>query len=155
MPHLFREYWPTTTTRHKVTKLAKDFGLLPSTVINLRVRFALHAAEVWEEMEPEIAGRWYGEVVNLKQIEASLTRKVTGITDEQIAIAKEYPIEQLIEFRNGKATAWCHDDRTPSLSHYRKANRAKCWPCDKSYNPIDVLMERDGMTFIDAVRALQ
>lgn len=155
MPHLFDEYWPTRTSRHKVTKLATDFGLLPSTVINLRIRFALHAAEVWEELEVEIARRWYFEVLDLKQIEASLTKKVTGITDEQIAIAKEYPIDQLIEFRNGKSTAWCHDDKTPSLNHHRQANRAHCFPCGKSYNPIDVLMERDGMTFIDAVRALQ
>ena len=156
MPHLFLEYWPSTTTRHKVLKLAKDFSLLPSTVINLRVRFALQAAETWEELEPSIAARWYGEIINMKQIEAKLNQKHTnGITDEQIAIAKEYPIDRLIEFTRGKAKAWCHDDKTPSLHHHRQANRAHCFPCRKSYNPIDVLMERDGMAFIDAVRALQ
>lgn len=155
MPHLFDGYWPTRTTRHKVTKLAKNFGLLPSTVINLRVRFALHAAEVWEEM-PEVAARWYDEVIGLKEIEASLNNKPTsGITDEQIAIAKEHPIDQIIEFNRGKATAWCHDDKTPSLNHHRQANKAHCFPCGRSFNPVDVLMERDGMTFIDAVRALQ
>jgi hypothetical protein len=156
MPHLFDEYWPNTTTRHKVLKLAKDFDLLPSTVINLRVRFALQAAETWEELEPEIAARWYEEIINMKQIESKLNQKHTnGITDEQIAIAKEYPIDRLIEFTRGKATAWCHDDKTPSLHHHRQANRAHCFPCGKSYNPIDVLMQRDNMSFIDAVRALQ
>lgn len=80
--------------------------------------------------------------------------KKGGITDEMIAQAKEYPVDQLIDFNNGKAMAWCHDDSNPSLTLWKKGNKAVCWPCDKKFNAIDICMERDGMTFIDAVKYL-
>lgn len=76
------------------------------------------------------------------------------ITDEDIARAKDYPVDQLVEFYKGKAVAWCHADKSPSLHHNRKGNRAHCFPCGKSYNGIDILMTRDGMTFIEAVKFL-
>jgi hypothetical protein len=77
-----------------------------------------------------------------------------SITDEMIEKARSVPVETLIEFTKGKALAWCHEDRSPSLTHYRKGNRATCWPCGKSYNPIDILVERDKMNFVDAVKYL-
>ena len=80
--------------------------------------------------------------------------QLNSITDEMIERARDVPIESLIEFVKGKALAWCHDDHSPSLSHHRKANRATCFPCGKSFNPIDVLIERDKMTFIEAVKYL-
>lgn len=77
------------------------------------------------------------------------------ITDEMIAKARAYPIDRLIQFQRGYATAWCHNDKRPSLTWDAKRNRAKCWPCDKSFDPIGVLRERDGLSFQDAVRRLQ
>lgn len=78
------------------------------------------------------------------------------ITDEMIARAKEYPIEKLIDFdRTGKALAFCHADKTPSLSWWKKGNKATCFPCDKRFDPIDILMIRDGFTFHEAVKRLQ
>jgi DNA primase len=72
-----------------------------------------------------------------------------------IAAAKETPVTNLIEFdRNGKALAFCHDDKTPSLSYNKKANRAHCFPCGKSFNAIDILMVRDNYSFINAVKEL-
>jgi hypothetical protein len=77
------------------------------------------------------------------------------VTDEMIQRAKVYPIDKLIDFHKGAAIAWCHDDRNPSLTWDRKRNRAKCWPCDKSFDPIQVLRDRDGLSFQEAVRRLQ
>jgi hypothetical protein len=77
------------------------------------------------------------------------------ITEEMIAIAKAHPIDKIVCFHNGAAIAWCHDDRNPSLTWDKKRNRAKCWPCDKSFDPIQVLRERDGLSFHQAVRQLQ
>jgi len=77
-----------------------------------------------------------------------------SITEEMIAQAKEYPVDQLIDFNKGKAMAWCHADSNPSLTFWKKGNRAVCWPCDKKFNAIDICVERDGMTFIDAVKYL-
>lgn len=77
-----------------------------------------------------------------------------AITDEMIQQARDYPIDQLIDFNRGKAIAWCHDDKQPSLHHHKQANRAHCWPCNQSFDTISVLMQRDGMTFHAAVREL-
>lgn len=78
-----------------------------------------------------------------------------AITDDMIQQARDYPISSLIEFdRAGKAIAWCHDDKSPSLHHHKQANRAHCWPCNQSFDTISVLMQRDGMTFTAAVRDL-
>ncbi len=91
----------------------------------------------------------------MKRLDRALLKFEGGITDDMIAQARAYPIDQLITFQRGAALAWCHDDKRPSLTHDRKRNRAKCWPCDKSFDSIAVLMDRDGMSFVDAVRALQ
>lgn len=77
-----------------------------------------------------------------------------GITEAQIIAARAFPIERLIDFRNGEALAWCHDDTNPSLTWDRKHNRAHCFVCDESFNSIDTLMRRDGMNFTDAVKML-
>lgn len=89
----------------------------------------------------------------------SLRRQERGerpeITDEMIAHADSTPIQSVVDFdRSGKAMAWCHPDRNPSLNWNRKHNRAHCFVCGRSFNAIRVLMERDGMTFQQAVKEL-
>lgn len=93
----------------------------------------------------------------LKELEQikRINRKVVGeITDEDIDRAREYPVDRLIDFSHGRSVAFCHESDSPSMSHNRKANRAHCFVCNKSFNPIDVLMGRDGFSFIDAVKEL-
>ena len=80
--------------------------------------------------------------------------KPGAITDEMIEQARQFPITNLIHFTRGAALAFCHPDKKPSMTHFIKGNRAHCWPCGKSYDPIGVLMTRDGMNFKDAVRQL-
>lgn len=77
------------------------------------------------------------------------------ITDEMIETARRYPVMNLVEFYRGKATAWCHDDRRPSLYHGTRNNIVVCPVCDKKFNPIDILIHRDGMSFTEAVKRLQ
>jgi hypothetical protein len=78
-----------------------------------------------------------------------------AITPQMIEDARDYPIEQIVQFdRQGKSLAWCHADNHPSLSWHRAGNRATCFPCGKIFNPIDVLTQRDGMSFPDAVKQL-
>lgn len=76
------------------------------------------------------------------------------ITDEQIEAAKAVPVDTLVEFVRGRALAWCHPDRNPSLYHGTRKNVAVCPVCDLKFGPIDILVKRDGMTFIDAVKQL-
>jgi len=90
-----------------------------------------------------------------------LTRTINGqppapgrITDEQIAAARSYPIEQVIDFVRGKAPAPCHEDKNPSLSWDRKRNRAHCFVCHKDFSALDYLIEHQGLKFVDAVKRL-
>lgn len=102
------------------------------------------AAEALEEI-CYLTQRMYSEPVQNAQ---------NWLTDDLIAQAKAYPIQNLITFSKGKAKAWCHDDRTPSLSWNQKKNKAHCFVCGKSFDPIAVLVERDGYSFKEAVKVL-
>lgn len=78
------------------------------------------------------------------------------LTDEMIEAARSVSIERVIEFdRQGKAPCFAHQDSRPSLTHWRKGNRASCFVCNKRWSALDVLMDRDGLSFQEAVRRLQ
>lgn len=84
--------------------------------------------------------------------------KVQGnnqINDEMIARAKATPITNVIDFNNyGKAFAFCHADKHPSLHWNRDYNQAYCFVCHRPFNAVDVLVYRDGYDFKDAVLEL-
>ncbi|MDD5244073.1 MAG: CHC2 zinc finger domain-containing protein [Syntrophorhabdaceae bacterium] len=76
------------------------------------------------------------------------------ITDDDIRRAKEYPFEELYEFKRGMALCPFHDDRQPSFSLHN--NRATCFgACGKTWDTIAFVMEREGLSFIDAVKRLR
>jgi hypothetical protein len=129
-------------------QIAINAGIMNNGRINER---SIKTAQLWNrEMRDEIA---YLERKKLFILQDP--SKLLRLTEDQIRVAKFHPIENLIEFRNGKAIAWCHNDKNPSLTLWRQGNRAKCWVCDKAWSPIDVLMKRDGMGFVEAVMMLQ
>lgn len=76
------------------------------------------------------------------------------ITDEMIARAREYPIENLIEV-NSKGFALCvnHDDKKPSM--LTRGNYAHCFSCGYTGDVLDVAMKVRGLDFTGAVKALQ
>ena len=76
------------------------------------------------------------------------------ITDEMVEQARNVDTARIIEFTGGKSLAFCHDDRNPSLTYHKKTGRAHCFVCNKSYDAIQILIERDGMSFPAAVREL-
>lgn len=76
------------------------------------------------------------------------------ITDDMVQQARSFPVTQLIPFQRGKYQAWCHEDRNPSLYHAPRINKAVCPVCNKYFSSIDILVQRDGLTFVDAVRRL-
>ena len=93
--------------------------------------------------------------LEIKRLDRALTKLDSReITDDQIATARAYPIDRLIKFHRGKATAPCHEDRNPSMYHGTRKNVAVCPVCDKKWGPIDWLMEIEGKTFVEAVREL-
>lgn len=96
---------------------------------------------------------------DIKRTDVAETSKTPSkrwkLTCDNIMLAREYPVTALIQFNsNGKSTAFCHDDKNPSLSLNKKSNKAHCFVCGRGFNPIDILMYRDGYTFSNAVHFL-
>ena len=58
-------------------------------------------------------------------------------------------------FRRGRAGKWhcaIHGDKNPSCTI--RAGRLKCWPCNQSWNPIDLEMLAGGEPFMRTLRAM-
>lgn len=78
----------------------------------------------------------------------------TGITDDMISRAKDYPIESLVEVGRGKMVSCpAHDDKKPSC--YIKNNFAYCFSCQRSRDVIQWAMDTESLNFVEAVRRLQ
>jgi hypothetical protein len=94
-----------------------------------------------------------GEIIALRA-PGKKNGKGRMITDEMIERAREYPYDQLITLnRNRMAPCPFHGDKAPSFSV--KNNRGTCFGCHWKGDTIAFVMEKDGVTFADAVRRLQ
>lgn len=76
------------------------------------------------------------------------------ITSEVIDQARRYPITSIIDFPNGRHRC-CpfHKDNNPSMVLYD--NHVHCFVCNRSWDSISATMELNGVTFREAVLALQ
>jgi hypothetical protein len=76
------------------------------------------------------------------------------ITPEMIDQARQYPITSIIDFSKGRYRC-CpfHKDRNPSMALYD--NHVHCFVCNRSWDSISATMELDGVSFREAVLALQ
>lgn len=108
---------------------------------------ALNACFIWNQIR-----KMYKEITYLEQFKER--DSTYEINDKRIEQANNFPVDSLIEFKNGRCEAFCHESDSYSMSHNIKANRAHCFVCNKSFSPIDILMQRDGLTFIEAVKQL-
>lgn len=93
-------------------------------------------------------------VVNRINARLSPKRHLGGITDGDIARAKEYPVADLLDgVRHGMVQCPFHDDRTASMS-VRRHNRYHCFGCGEKGDVIDLYMKINGVSFIQAVKKL-
>ena len=156
MPHLF-DYYPSTVSEWQIRRDASQFDISPQSAIRMKLRYAIEAAEIWLDvgLEP-VYWQWVDIIIKLRDIESRLRlpRPTRDITDAMIEQARERDIRSVVDFNRGKAIAWCHDDKNPSLTYMSRTNRAWCAACGKYFDPIGVLMNRDGMNFASAVRYL-
>jgi len=156
-----------------LSKIAKDTGLTLDECRHHRILYLKsHIQELSEDYEwlandtgelsalfcQDVFDRLYLEVRELRYL-VMLTKgypvRPNEITEEMIENARGYPIDRIVRVdQRGHSTVFCHKDSRPSLVWHRVKNRATCFPCAKSFNPIDVLMQRDGYTFRDAVKLL-
>lgn len=131
---------------------------------NMRARFLaeelLPLLDSWARTGNPISFCWMMDILDeivwlKKKSTAPVIDKKNGVTDEMVEAAKNADVRSVVDFsRRGKALAWCHEDKRPSLYYGDRINRAICPVCDKKFNAIDVLMGRDGYGFLDAVKAL-
>lgn len=139
-------------TRHELNARIKELQQLRDECLNWQ-----HGDDDEKEIMAEYAIRVIVELNRVKrQLKFISMPSIRGeITPDMVEHAKAYPVNRLVMFTKGRAKAWCHDDRNPSMYHGTRKNVACCPVCGKTFNPISILMERDGMTFPDAVRNLQ
>lgn len=79
---------------------------------------------------------------------------INTITDDMIERAKEHPFSELIELKGNRAKCPFHDGKS-STSFSVKDNRGYCFGCSWKGDTIEFVMQKDGMTFPEAVKYLQ
>lgn len=76
--------------------------------------------------------------------------------EKRIENAKNVPLLLLFGVDSWKKPLCCpiHQDKSPSLRLYEKTNTWHCFGCHKGRDSIDLLVLRDGLSFMDAVQQL-
>ena len=84
----------------------------------------------------------------------------SGITDNMVDMAREYPIEELFDEKLQKTSKYyigkCpfHNEKTASFYIKRKTNKFKCYGCGEWGDSIDFYMKQNNVNFIQAVKLL-
>lgn len=144
--------------------MAAKFGINRRAAARMRIRYLETRLppllETWAKTGDPAGMIWICDVIDeisflMKKSRGRKPVSKNSITEEMIMNAKDTDIREVVAFNRAKqAKAWCHEDKQPSLYYGDRTNRAICPVCNKTFNAIDVLMTRDGYSFIEAVRAL-
>ena len=90
---------------------------------------------------------------------AAPKRRMSTVTSidmrDKVTRAKEYPIDSLLHFAQGKAPCVFHNEKTGSMHYYRENNRVFCFGCGKAGDAIDVYKTLNNCSFVEAVNNLQ
>ena len=152
---------------YKTFQMANEMGIDREEAANLRIKFLqnilFELQDSLDETCNQITTKYVTNKVDKLQKEINYLNKYKvvncderEITQDMIYKANEYPIEELVNFNSfNRAIAFCHNDNIPSLSKHPTKNYCRCFTCSKNFDPIGILMERDGLSFVDAVRKLQ
>lgn len=76
------------------------------------------------------------------------------ITPQDVEVARSYPIENLVNFKNGFSRCIFHNEKTASMKHYEDSNTVYCFGCHEFADSIGVYMQLNGVDFLTAVRQL-
>lgn len=159
---------------HNALRAINEMAVDKQWALNCRKRFI--SARLWdiaeekEEAAETITDNDWSVALFLNRIEALSKEKLklakelrqidrlmlpsNGITDEMIAMARQYPIDKMIEFKRGNALCLWHNEKNPSMRYYPQTNTVYCWSCQKSAGAIDVCMKIDAISFVEAVKRL-
>ena len=78
-----------------------------------------------------------------------------GVTDDERERAKQYPIEHLVESKRGMARCLSGTLEDRNASMQTTGNYAYCHACGFKADVITLYMKVRGVSFVDAVRAMQ
>jgi len=156
-----------------IRRNAAVFGIPMKTAVRMRLRFLKsRMVELQEEIvEYSVPGRqddaWAIYCVrdsrrelNPLELEAKTlirflrhgTSEETNLTAAMITAARKYPFGKLLQFKGKMTHCPFHDDRNPSMALY--GNRVRCFVCNRWWDAIEFVMEREGLDFREAVRHL-
>lgn len=76
----------------------------------------------------------------------------TGITEDQIEQAHNYPISKLVEVKNNFIACPFHNEKTPSM--HITINKYFCHGCSEGGDTIKFVMKKDNLSFRGAVKHL-
>lgn len=96
------------------------------------------------------------EIDGMQKYLSYLDNPNTGeISDYDIGQAKMYPIEKLLPnpIKNNMTRCPFHEDKNPSMSI--KNNKVRCFACNQTWDTIAVVMELQGINFVNAVKFLR
>lgn len=134
---------------NELLKTAIRFGSLEDVIANRSERVS-----VWQSTHFHDA--YIRNHTNKEEIKHVKKNGNKSMVSDKVMRAKEYPIDELIEFSMGKARCLWHNEKHASLHHYKDGNRVYCFGmCGKSYDSIDVYMALHGCGFKEAVEKLQ
>lgn len=147
-----------------IAQTAAEFGIKLETAFAMRIRYLQSLLDLWckyidEQIDimPESDMMTItGELISIREYQDRLKKgiKQNEITEEMIQVARDYPIENLIELDKGKILCFVHSEKTPSMQLHKVRNRLHCFGCGADIDSIAIMMQRDGMTFPEAVRFL-
>ena len=84
-----------------------------------------------------------------KELEKIDNKMKARIDDDMIRSARNYPIDRLLTIKNNFALCLWHRDKNPSM--YCKNNYVHCFSCGKTGDSIDVYMQLNNCSFVEAV----
>lgn len=80
--------------------------------------------------------------------------KFKSQTSDMVSRAKEYPITNLLEFKQNKAICPFHNEKTPSFQYYPDTNTCYCFGCNQVADSIEVYKKINNCSFIEAVNRI-
>jgi hypothetical protein len=107
--------------------------------------------ERWAYYWMRVAGAYNPEII---------PKLFSGIDQVMIQRAREFPLESLVggkQIRAGRDfICLCpfHEERTPSFHIYTKDNHYKCFGCGVGGDAISYVMQKEKLSFPEAIRRL-
>lgn len=148
----------------RLMKDYRDFLTISIRHPHLLAQVAGHEIDIEAEKDLrkatlEEAGEWNAAELNRidRYLRSAQKPGKGGITPDDIARAKAFPIEELIEItrRDGFVNCIFHGEKTPSMKIYRKENRWWCYgACASGGDVIDYVVRSEGIDFVEAVKKL-